>query len=103
MPGGGIRGRCIRVEQSFTVQSIELADVDPMNLRAAVHEEEKVPAVGEELRERMTPLLPRLDSRRGSGFPTIGGNADNRSDDVVGKDDRAVAVPRAPEKHLSGR
>ena len=46
----------------------------------------------------MAPLLRRLESRRGDGFATLGGDAENRSAGVVGKDDRAVAVPRAPER-----
>ena len=50
MPGGGIHGRCIRVEQAFRLQSVELADIDATGFRAAGHEEEKVPAIGEELR-----------------------------------------------------
>ena len=81
------------------VQSVELADIDATRFRAAGHEEEKVPAVGEELRERMTPLLRRLDSRRGNGFPTRGGDAENRPAGIIGEKDRAVAVPRAPERH----
>jgi len=69
--GGGVHGRCIRVEQTLRVKSVELADMDTPCFRAAGHEEEKVPAIGEELRERMTPLLRRLDSCRGSGFATV--------------------------------
>ena len=70
MPGGGIHGRPIRVEQPLRVESVELADIDAACFRAAGHEEEKVPAVGKELREEVTPLLRRLDSRDGRGFTT---------------------------------
>ena len=51
-----------------------------------------MPTIGEELRERMTPLLRRLDPCRGSGFSTRSGNAENRSPGPLAKEDRAVVV-----------
>src|SRR5436190_18420520 len=95
--GRGIHGRCIRVEQALRLESVELADIDATGIRPAGHEKEKVATIGEELRERMTALLRRLDPCYGSGFSTRSGNAENRSAGPLAKEDRAVAVPRAPE------
>ena len=69
MPGRGIHGRCIRVEQAFRVQSVELADIDATSFRATGHEEEKVPAIGEEPRGRMAPCCGDSNRVAAEGSP----------------------------------
>ena len=79
--------------------AVELAEIDAARFRAAAHEEEKVPAVGQELREKVPPLLRRLDSCHGRRLAAVGRNAKDRPAGIVGKEDDAVAVPRPADWH----
>ena len=97
MPGCGVDGGRIRIEQALGVRSVELADIDATGLgAAAATKKRKCRPIREELRRRMTPALRRLESRDGGGFADR--LAETRRIGPPGFVDKdcAIAVPRGP-------
>ena len=71
MPTAGIDGRSVRVEHTFRVQSVELADIDATGLNAAADKKQKVSPVAKKVRRGMVPVLRGLESRHGDRFAAL--------------------------------